>query len=195
MVSMSEYGNPKGFYHVVDGKATFQKAAPRPVEKFGIDASGIQSIPYLYSNIRSAIDGIPRGDAKPLVEISIHGDLKFPRRDISIEKVREIVSNSLDPLWTNVKITDTKEPITGPIDGPTIRDVERSIIEEVVKGSQYRSHLDDVVDTIIEAKQLAITGVDSQSIFYRLQDSYNTVKHKHKEQVDLPFERGHTDVD
>ncbi|KAF5414004.1 MAG: DNA double-strand break repair protein Mre11 [Candidatus Methanogaster sp.] len=196
MVSMSEHNKPKGFYHVVDGTALFQKAAPRPVERFGIDVSGIQSISDLYSSIRSAVDGIPRRDAKPLVEISIHGELLFSRTDISIEKIREIVSSILDPLWTNVKITDTKEPLSYSVDGPTRRDViERSVIEEVVKGSQYRSHTNDVVDTIIEAKQLAITGVDSQSIFYRLQDSYNAVKRKHKGQADLPFKRGCADVD
>ncbi|PXF58333.1 MAG: DNA repair exonuclease [Candidatus Methanogaster sp.] len=196
MVSMSEYTKPKGFYHVVDGKASFQKATPRPVERFGIDASGTQSISDLYGSIRSAVDGISRRDAKPLVEISIHGELLFSRTDISIEKIRAIVSSILDPLWTNVKITDTKEPLSYSTDGPTRRDViERSVIEEVVKGSQYRSHTNDVVDTIIEAKQLAITGVDSQSIFYRLQDSYNAVKRKHKGQADLPFERGCADVD
>ena len=192
-VSMSEYGKPKGFYHVVDGKPSFQKAAPRHIERFGIDTSGIRSLQDLYSTIRSVISGAARrdGDTKPLVDISLHGDLRFPRTDISIEKIKEIVSEHLDPLWVNIKIIDTKDP-AGIVDDRDISrtEIERSVIEEMVKNTQYRRHLTDVTDMVIEAKQLAVSKTDPQIILEHLQSSYSVIKSENKEQTDLPFSRG-----
>ena len=192
-VSMSEYGKPKGFYHVVDGKPSFQKAAPRHIERFGIDTSGIRSLQDLYSTIRSVISGAARrdGDTKPLVDISLHGDLRFQRTDISIEKIKEIVSEHLDPLWVNIKIIDTKDPV-GVVDDRDISrsEIERSVIEDMVKNTQYRSHLADVTDMVIEAKQLAVSKTDPQIILEHLQSSYSVVKSENKEQTDLPFGRG-----
>ncbi len=192
-VSMSEYRKPKGFYQVVDGKPSFQKAAPRHIERFGIDTSGIRSLQDLYSTVRSALGGAANRDrdTKPLVDISLHGDLRFPRTDISIEKIKEIVSEHLDPLWVNVKIIDTKDP-AGVVDDRDISrsEIERSVIEEMVKNTQYRRHLTDVTDMVIEAKQLAVSRTDPQIILEHLQNSYSVVKSENKEQTDLPFGMG-----
>jgi DNA repair exonuclease SbcCD nuclease subunit len=189
-VSMSEYRKPKGFYHVVDGKPSFQKAAPRHIERFGIDTSGIRSLQDLYSTVRSALGGAARidGDTKPLVDISLHGDLRFPRTDISVEKIKEIVSEHLDPLWVNIRIIDTKDP-AGTVDDRDISraEIERSVIEDMVKNTQYRRHLTDVTDMVIEAKQLAVSKTDPQIILEHLQNSYSVVK---SENTDLPFGRG-----
>ena len=200
-VSMSEYRKPKGFYHVVDGKPSFQKAAPRHIERFGIDTSGIRSLQDLYSTVRSALGGAARkdGNTKPLVDISLHGDLRFPRTDISVEKIKEIVSEHLDPLWVNIKIIDTKDP-AGVVDDRDISrsEIERSVIEEMVKNTQYRRHLTDVTDMVIEAKQLAVSRTDPQIILEHLQNSYSVVKSENKEQTDLPFGRsgaGRANVD
>ena len=216
MVSISEHNKPKGFYHVVDGKATFRNVKSRPVERFGIDVSGILSLQDLYSSIRSVVEGVPAsrggraGDGvdgeddggkdsgmEPLVDISLHGDLMFPRTDVSVEKIRGVVSEHLNPLWVNVKILNTKEPTS--VDDRTDvsrSEIERSVIEEMVRGTQHRTHLNDVVDTVIEAKQLAVTGTDPQTILERLQDSFDAVSGGNREQTgqtDLPFGRGGAD--
>lgn len=195
-VSMSEYKKPKGFYHVVDGKPSFQKAAPRHIERFGIDTSGIRSLQDMYSIVRSALGGAARRDrdTKPLVDISLHGDLRFPRTDISVEKIKEIVSEHLDPLWVNVKIIDTKDP-AGVVDDRDISraEIERSVIEGMVKNTQYRRHLTDVTDMVIEAKQLAVSRTDPQIILEHLQNSYSVVKSENKEQTDLLFDMGGRD--
>ena len=192
-VSMSEYRKPKGFYHVVDGKPSFQKAAPRHIERFGIDTSGIRSIRDMYSTVSSVLAGAANRDrdTKPIVDISLHGDLRFPRTDISVEKIKEIVSEHLDPLWVNIKIIDTKDP-AGIVDDRDISrtEIERSVIEEMVKNTQYRGHLTDVTDMVIEAKQLAVSKTDPQIILEHLQSSYSVIKSENKEQTDLPFSRG-----
>ncbi len=208
MVSISEHNKPKGFYHVVDGEATFRSVKSRPVERFGIDVSGILSLQDLYSSIRSVVEGVPasRGGgagngmddrAKPLVDISLHGDLMFPRTDVSVEKIRGIVSEHLNPLWVNVKILNTKEPTSVDDRSEVSRsEIERSVIEEMVRGTQHRTHLSDVVDTVIEAKQLAVTGTDPQIILERLQSSFDVVSGGNREQIgqtDLPFGRGGAD--
>jgi exonuclease SbcD len=200
MVSIAEHKKPKGFYHVVDGEASFQRAAPRPVERFGIDISDISSLQDLYSTVRSVVGGVPGTDAEPLVEILLHGDLKFPRSDVSIEKIRGIVSEHLRPLWVNVKIVDTKEPV-GVVDNPDISrsEIERSVIEEMVRSTQHRGHLKCVVETIIEAKQLAVTGTDPEIILERLQGSFDAVRGENegsmgqRGQTDLPFGRAGAD--
>ncbi len=231
MVSISEHNKPKGFYHVVDGKAAFRNVKSRPVERFGIDVSGILSLQDLYSSIRSVVEGVPasrggragdrvdgvkegddRGNGEagaggvardknsgmePLVDISLHGDLMFPRTDVSVEKIREIVSEHLNPLWVNVKILNTKEPTSVDDRSDVSRsEIERSVIEEMVRGTQHRTHLNDVVDTVIEAKQLAVTGTDPQTILERLQGSFDVVSGGNREQTgqtDLPFGRGGAD--
>lgn len=216
MVSISEHNKPKGFYHVVDGKATFRNVKSRPVERFGIDVSGILSLHDLYSSIRSVVEGVPAsrggraGDGvdggddgdkdsgmEPLVDISLHGDLMFPRTDVSVEKIRKIVSEHLNPLWVNVKILNTKEPTSVDDRSDVSRsEIERSVIEEMVRGTQHRTHLNDVVDTVIEAKQLAVTGTDPQTILERLQGSFDAVSGGNLEQTgqtDLPFGRGGAD--
>lgn len=199
MVSISEHKKPKGFYHVVDGKASFQKAAPRPVERFGIDTSDILSLQDLYSTVGSVIGSVPCTDvgAEPLVEIMLHGDLKFPRTDISIEKIKGIVSEHINSLWVNVKVVDTKEPVGVDCRSDVSRsEIERSVIEEMVKGTQHRRHLKDVVEIIIEAKQLAVTGTDPEIILERLQGSFDAIRGEdgQSEQTDLPFGRGGADV-
>ena len=198
MVSMSEHKKPKGFYHVVDGKASFQKAAPRPVERFGIDTSDILSLQDLYSTVGSVVGGVSRTDvgAEPLVEIMLHGDLKFPRTDISIEQIKEIVSGHIKSLWVNVKVIDTKEPVGVDCRSDVSRsEIERSVIEEMVKGTQHRRHLKDVVEMIIEAKQLAVTGTDPEIILERLQGSFDAISGEdgQSEQTDLPFGIGDSD--
>jgi len=223
MVSISEHNKPKGFYHVVDGKPTFRSVKSRPVERFGIDVSGILSLQDLYSSIRSVVEGVPAsrggrvvdgmdgvddgvegdkdmdkdGGTEPLVDISLHGDLMFPRTDVSVEKIREIVSEHLNPLWVNVKILNTKEPTSVDDRSDVSRsEIERSVIEEMVRGTQHRTHLNDVVDTVIEAKQLAVTGTDPQTILERLQGSFDAVSGGNREpigQTDLPFGRGGAD--
>ena len=216
MVSISEHNKPKGFYHVVDGKATFRNVKSRPVERFGIDVSGILSLQDLYSSIRSVVEGVPAsrggraGDGvdgeddggkdsgmEPLVDISLHGDLMFPRTDVSVEKIRGVVSEHLNPLWVNVKILNTKEPTSVDDRSDVSRsEIERSVIEEMVRGTQHRTHLNDVVDTVIEAKQLAVTGTDPQTILERLQGSFDAVSGGNREQTgqtDLPFGRGGAD--
>ncbi|MEA1908822.1 MAG: exonuclease SbcCD subunit D [Euryarchaeota archaeon] len=203
MVSISEHNKPKGFYHVVDGKATFRNVKSRPVERFGIDVSGILSLQDLYSSIRSVVEGVPAsrggkdGGTEPLVDISLHGDLMFPRTDVSVEKIRGIVSEHLNPIWVNVKILNTKEPTSVDDRSDISRsEIERSVIEEMVRGTQHRTHLNDVVDTVIEAKQLAVTGTDPQTILERLQGSFDTVRGGNRGQTgqtDLPFGRGGAD--
>nr|QNO45413.1 hypothetical protein NGOPAPKK_00003 [Methanosarcinales archaeon ANME-2c ERB4] len=177
----------------MDGKPSFQKAAPRHIERFGIDTSGIRSIRDMYSTVRSVLAGAANRDrdTKPIVDISLHGDLRFPRTDISVEKIKEIVSEHLDPLWVNIKIIDTKDP-AGIVDDRDISrtEIERSVIEEMVKNTQYRRHLTDVTDMVIEAKQLAVSKTDPQIILEHLQNSYSVIKSENKEQTDLPFSRG-----
>ncbi len=66
----------------------------------------------------------------------------------------------------------------------------------MVRGTQHRTHLNDVVDTVIEAKQLAVTGTDPQVILERLQGSFDVVSgegRKQTGQTDLPFGRGGAD--
>ncbi|MCD6207442.1 MAG: DNA repair exonuclease [Methanosarcinales archaeon] len=193
MVSISEHKKPKGFYHVVDGKATFQKASPRPVEQFGIDVSEILSLQDLYSTVGSVVGGVAGryADVAPLVEILLHGDLKFPKVDVSVEKIRGIVSEHLRPLWVNVKIVDTKEPV-GVCDRSDISrsEIERSVIEEIVRGTQHRGHLKSVVETIIEAKQLAVTETEPETILERLRGSFDDIHGGNRQETDLPFKRG-----
>jgi len=60
----------------------------------------------------------------------------------------------------------------------------------MVKNTEYRRHLTDVTDMVIEAKQLAVSKTDPQIILEHLQNSYSVVKSENKEQTDLPFGRG-----
>ena len=66
----------------------------------------------------------------------------------------------------------------------------------MVKGTQHRRHLKDVVEMIIEAKQLAVTGTDPEIILERLQGSFDATRGDDGQsgQTDLPFGRGGADV-
>ena len=143
------------------------------------------------------VEGDKDRGTEPLVDISLHGDLMFPRTDVSIEKIRGIVSEHLNPLWVNVKILTTKEPTSVDDRSEVSRsEIERSVIEEMVRGTQHRTHLNDVVDTVIEAKQLSVSGTDPQTILERLQSSFDAVRGGNRGptgQTDLPFGRGGVD--
>ncbi|MBU4374553.1 MAG: exonuclease SbcCD subunit D, partial [Euryarchaeota archaeon] len=109
MISMSEYGSPKGFYHVKESGPKLISPVTRPVRRIKLDISRIQNPSDLYLKISEKIEREPAipSERSPLIELLLYGELNFPKSDIDHDRIRHMLDEQFKPLFSEVKIIKT----------------------------------------------------------------------------------------
>jgi len=170
MISMNEYGLPKGFYHVRDSGAKLIIPVTRSVKRLKLDISGIKTPDELYSSIGNLLEGQHStfSENKPLVELLMYGELNFPKSDINIDMIKKMLDEELKPLSSEVKIekSNSKYAINGAeVIGLSREQIELRVFSERVKlDARYRDNADAVVNTMIEVKKKAAAGIEEGEI-------------------------------
>jgi len=170
MISMNEYGLPKGFYHVRDSGAKLITPMTRPVRRIKLDIGGIANPDALYSNIGNILKKQPANlsDNKPLVELLLYGELNFPKSDINIDHVKNMLEEEFKPLACEVKIEKSNSQYTineGDVRGLSREQIEQRVFSERVKlDARFKDNVDAIVNTMIDVKKKAAAGIEESEI-------------------------------
>ena len=182
MVSMNEYEFPKGFYHVNNNGPQLISPVTRPVKRIKLDISNIRTPQELYPNIAARIEREPSFplSRSPLSEILLYGDLNFPKSDISIERIKEMLNDRFKPLFSEVKIikTNSQYALTeGDVRGQTREEIELRIFSDRIKlDGRYRENLPEIVNTMVEVKKMAAAGVEENTIRKELRWCFEKIR-------------------
>ncbi|MCE8423633.1 MAG: DNA repair exonuclease [Candidatus Methanoperedens sp.] len=182
MVSMNEYGLSKGFYHVNNKGPELISPITRHVKRIKLDISSIQTPQELYSNIAVRIERetpILSGRS-PLIELLLYGEMNFPKSDISIERIKEMLNGHFKPLFSEVKIIKTNSQYVlteGDVRGQTREEIELRIFSDRIKlDGRYRENLSQIVNAMVEVKKMAAAGIEDSAIQKELRWCFEKIR-------------------
>jgi exonuclease SbcD len=170
MISMNEFGLPKGFYHVKESGAKLITPVTRSIRRIKLDISSIETPDALYSSIETLLKRqiSTLSDSKPLVELLLYGELGFPKSDIDIDKIKKMLEEEFKPLSSEVKIEKSNSQYAineSDVRGLSREQIELRVFSELVKlDARYRDNADAIVNTMIEVKKKAAAGIEEAEI-------------------------------
>lgn len=182
MISMNEYELDKGFYHVRDGGAKLITPITRPVRRIKLDMGGIPTPDELYSKIGSKIESERTLQPDALVELMLYGDMGFPRSEVNIERINDMLKEQFKPLWSEIKIMRSNSKFAvnaGDLRGMTREQIELYVFSDMVKtDSRYSDHAEDIVKNIMEVKKKVDARLDPADIQKELRWGFEKIKSK-----------------
>ncbi|MCZ7358138.1 MAG: DNA repair exonuclease [Candidatus Methanoperedens sp.] len=185
MISMNEYDLPKGFYHVRDSGAKLITPMTRSVRRIKLDMSGIASPDELYSKIGEKLETERTLQQGSLIELLLYGDMGFPKSDVNLERIKDMLSEQFKPLWSEIRINKSNSPYTlnpGDVRGLTREQIEHRVFSDRVKlDSRYRDNIDEIVKNMVEVKKLVSAGIEPAAIQKELRWGFEIIKSRGKE--------------
>ena len=182
LISMNEYDKTKGFYHVRDSGAKLISPLTRPVRRIKFDMSGTTTPDELYSKIGSKIESERTLQQDALVELILYGDMGFPKSNVNLERIKDMVINQFKPLWSDIKImrSNSKYAVNaGDLRGLTREQIELFVFSDMVKNdSRYRDHTDEVVKNILDIKKKVDAKFEPADIQKELRWGFEKIKSK-----------------
>ncbi len=182
MISMNEYELEKGFYHVKNGGAKLVTPITRPVRRIKLDMGGIATPDELYSKISSKIESERTLQPDALVELMLYGDMGFPRSEVNIDRINDMLKEQFKPLWSEIKImrSNSKYAVNaGDLRGMTREQIELFVFSDMVKtDSRYRDHAEDIVKNIMDVKKKVDARLDPADIQKELRWGFEKIKSK-----------------
>ena len=182
MISMNEYELPKGFYHVRDGGAKLITPVTRAVRRIKLDMGGIETPDELYSKIGSKIESERTLQPDALVELILYGDMGFPRSEVNIERINDMLKEQFKPLWSEIKIirSNSKYAVNASdLHGMTREQIELFVFSDMVKNdTRYRDHAEDIVKNIMDVKKKVDASLDPADIQKELRWGFEKIKSK-----------------
>ncbi len=182
MMSLNEYDLPKGFYHVRDNGAKLITPITRPVRRIKLDMSDIATLDELYSKVKAKIEREPtiQSDKAPLIELVLYGEMNFPKSDVNLERIRDMLAELFKPLWSEVKLQRTNSSYAikeGDVHGLTREQIELRVFSDRIKlDGRYRDNVDDVVKVMTEVKKMAAANIEANSVLKELRWSFAKIK-------------------
>jgi len=182
MVAMSEYGLPKGFYHVRDSGAKLISPITRTIRRIKLDISSIATPDALYADVQAKIDREPaiQPDSGPLIELLLYGEMNFPKSEINLERIKEMLAEQFKPLWSEIKLLRSNSQYTineGDVRGLTREQIELRVFSDRIKlDGRYRENVDEIVKTMIEVKRMAAAGIEENAIQKELRWCFEKIK-------------------
>ncbi|MFZ2410768.1 MAG: DNA repair exonuclease [Candidatus Methanoperedens sp.] len=187
---MNEYGLPKGFYHVRDSGNKLITPITRPVRRIKLDMSSIATLDELYSRVESKLESEPaiQSDRSPLIELVLYGEMNFPKSDVNKERIKDMLVEQFQPLWSEVKIQKSNSQYAlreGDVRGLTREQIELRVFSDRIKlDSRYRDNVEAIVNTMIEVKKKAAAGIEESDIQTDLRWCFEKIRSQHRDNVD-----------
>lgn len=182
MISLYEYDQPKGFYHVRDSGPKLITPMTRPVRRIRLDMSGVTTPDELYLKVSSKIESERTLQQDALVELILYGDMGFPKSNVNLERIKDMIMNQFKPLWSDVKImrSNSKYSVNvGDLRGLTREKIELFVFSEMVKNdSRYRDHNEEIVKNIIDIKKKVCAEFEPSDIQKELRWGFEKIKSK-----------------
>ncbi len=195
MVAMNEYGLQKGFYHVRDSGTKLITPVTRPVRRIKLDISSIATPDELYSDIGLRLDREPSAPSDPLIELLLYGNMNFPKSDVNMERIKDMLAERFKPLWSDVKLLKSNSQYTlndGDVRGLTREQIELRVFSDRVKlDGRYRDNAEEMVKTMIEVKRMAAAGIEESAIQKELRWCFEKIKSSLQDNEDKTGEKAH----
>lgn len=183
MIAMNEYGLSKGFYHVMGDSKKLVTPVTRSVRRIKLDISSIAAPEGLYSRIGSELDRQPPTQPAPLIELLLYGEMKFPKSEVNLERIKEMLAEQFKPLWSEIKILKSNSPYTlneGDVRSLTREQIELRVFSDRIKlDGRYRDNVEEIVKTMIEVKRMAAAGIEESAIQKELRWCFEKIKATH----------------
>jgi DNA repair exonuclease SbcCD nuclease subunit len=190
MITMNEYELEKGFYHVREKGAKLITPITRPVRRVQIDMSSILTPEELYSHVSARLEKEQtiQSERKPLIELLLYGDMNFPKPDVNIERIKDMLVEQFQPLWSEVKIQKSNSQYAlkeGDVRGLTREQIELRVFSDRIKlDGRYRDNVEVIVNTMIEVKKKAAAGIEESDIQTDLRWCFEKMRSQHSDKVD-----------
>lgn len=186
--SLAEIGEPRGFYHVKDGKATLVDVPRRPFIYASVKLDGHLDAASLMQALEKQIESMKKPDEQPVVIVSFRGCLGFDRSHIDTEQVREIVTSRLNPLHVDVRfdLSNDRFCITGlESEGIDRAAVEREVLSRIAASdTMLSSYSHYFAAALSEAKDLAVKGADAETLDALMRRTFEAIKNKTAPETD-----------
>ncbi len=176
MCSIAEYGEPKGFYHVRDGKADLIKAATREFLVLPVPVDSHETAETLLKDIEERLACTQKGE-KPVVHVILEGTLRFDRSHLNVEAIKRLAGERLNALHTEVRFDLSNDEFyisrleSSALDRPAI---EREVFRKLARSdSMLAGNSDLFADSLSEVKGLAVKGADEHTMDAVLRRAYN----------------------
>ncbi len=187
MITMNEYDLPKGFYHVRNNGAKLVTPITRPVRRVQIDMSTILTPEELYSHVSARLEKEQtiQSERKPLIELLLYGEMNFPKSDVNIERIKDMLVEQFQPLWSEVKIQKSNSQYAlkeGDVRGLTREQIELRVFSDRIKlDGRYRNNVEAIVDTMIVVKKKAAAGIEESEIQSDLRWCFKKIRSQHND--------------
>ena len=178
VTNIAEYRETRGVFLVEVGDDNsvnanhVQDYCQRPFQRISFDVTGRTTAPEitaeamekLEKEARVAEDGLP----KPIIEITLRGQLGFPNSQLETQKIREQAKEMTGALHIRVKnhTVPVEYAVAADLEEDAGREkLERRVIEDlVIRDSRYKTRAADLSEAVIGAKRLALNDEEPEKI-------------------------------
>ena len=178
VTNIAEYRETRGVFLVEVGDDNsvnakhVQDYCQRPFQRISFDVTGKTTAPEitaeamekLKKEARVAEEGMP----KPIIEITLRGQLGFPNSQLETQKIREQAKEMTGALHIRVKnhTVPVEYAVAADLEDDAGREkLERRVIEDlVVRDSRYKTRAADLSEAVIGAKRLALNDEEPEKI-------------------------------
>lgn len=178
ITSIDEYRETRGAYLVEVGEDLTLNAKhiedyqQRPFQRLVYDVTGYDQSEDVTSAVLSQTNIEARvaesEESKPIIEITLRGQLGFPNSRLEIAKIRDEVGKMTGAL--HVRIRNHTVPIEYIDDSDRGDDIDRSELERrvveslVIRDARYKGNAKDISEAVIGAKRMALSDEPPEKI-------------------------------
>ncbi len=181
MTTMNEYGLAKGFYHANSHGIKLISPMTRPVRRIRLDMSNILTPDELYLDIGTKLEAERTLMPGALIELSLYGNMNFPKSDVNTERIKDMITKQFQPLWSDVQIHKNNPAYSvneGDVRGLTREQIELQVFSDRIKlDGRYRDHVEEIVKTMVEVKNLASAKIDDNTIQKEMRLCFAQINH------------------
>ncbi|CAJ37867.1 metallophosphoesterase family protein [Methanocella arvoryzae] len=178
--SIAEVGEPKGYYHVVDGKATLKEIPRRKFLPITIRTDDHLNAASLMAEVEKRLATIGKLDQQPVVHILFRGCLNFDKAHLDLDSVKAIATEKLDPLYVDARfdLTNDEVGISGIEAGNFDRlAIEREVLSRLAStDSMLAPYAGYFACVLSEIKDLAIREADPQTLDRTLRRAFEDIR-------------------
>lgn len=177
--SIAEAGEPKGFYHVMDGDVKLIKPDIREFQSLRVQADMHKSVESLFADIREQLGKLGNYH-EPVIHVIIGGTLSFDRSHLNVGAIEELVKEEARALFVDVRFDLMNDEFSiSRLESDTLdrASIEREVFRKLARSDSILANRGDLfAASLSEVKDLAVRGADERTLDGVLRKIYHEVK-------------------
>lgn len=177
--SLAEVGDAKGYYHYAGGKATLREIERRKFLPITVRTDDHLNAASLLEEVGRRLDSAGKPE-KPVVHILFRGCLNFDKAHVSLDEVRAMAAEKLDPLYVDARFELSNDEVgipgleTGNFDRVAI---EREVLSRLAAtDSMLAPYSSYYAVALSEIKDLAVREADPETLDRTLRRAFEDIK-------------------